>query len=76
MNLPGSIYEQADIRNLKTEDQDAFLLTLAKVYLRKGYYFVKHKQCGEKPQGSLLQASGSIIRGFQIKNWGQRKKLL
>ncbi|CAN6818621.1 unnamed protein product [Brassica oleracea] len=30
------IYEQADIRNLKTEDQDAFLLTLAKVYLRKG----------------------------------------
>uniref|UniRef100_A0A0D3BAE9 Uncharacterized protein n=1 Tax=Brassica oleracea var. oleracea TaxID=109376 RepID=A0A0D3BAE9_BRAOL len=52
----GSIYEQADIRNLKTEDQDAFLLTLAKsVFLKVVRCHLEHASAIAK--ASLMSSS-------------------
>ncbi|KAF3509031.1 hypothetical protein F2Q69_00003163 [Brassica cretica] len=47
----GGIYEQADIRNLKTEDQDAFLLTLAKSV------FLKVVRCRLEHASAIAKAS-------------------
>ncbi|KAF2578085.1 hypothetical protein F2Q68_00002767 [Brassica cretica] len=49
--LDRGIYEQADIRNLKTEDQDAFLLTLAKSV------FLKVVRCRLEHASAIAKAS-------------------
>ncbi|KAG2295021.1 hypothetical protein Bca52824_041690 [Brassica carinata] len=51
LTLARGIYEQADIRNLKTEDQDAFLLTLAKSV------FLKVVRCRLEHASAIAKAS-------------------